>query len=104
MTTSLLTRKQAAHALGISVATLDRIVAAGRLPIVRVTQRSIRIRADDVQQFVNDRVVNAKAPLQRRSSITRASPIKTVPRSQTTGVRRLYALPDPLLTDPGTQV
>lgn len=42
----------AAAQLGVSVDTLKRRIAAGRLPAYRNGQRIIRLRVSDVQQFL----------------------------------------------------
>lgn len=42
----------AATQLGVSVDTLKRRIAAGRLPAYRNGQRIIRLRVSDVQQFL----------------------------------------------------
>jgi excisionase family DNA binding protein len=54
MSEELLTKKQAAAELGGSVRTLERIVAAGDLVVVRVG-RSVRIRRADLRAYVASR-------------------------------------------------
>ena len=46
------TRKGAAEALGISLSTLDRYMAAGLLTSVRYSARAVRISADSVHKLM----------------------------------------------------
>jgi len=46
------TRKGAAEALGVSVPTIDRYMADGRLTRVRYSARAIRISADSVHKLM----------------------------------------------------
>ncbi len=47
------TRKGAAEMLGVSVPTVDRYMATGRLTRVRYSPRAIRISADSVHALMN---------------------------------------------------
>ena len=47
-----LTRKEAAEALGVSIQSVDRFVAAGRLTRVKYSARAIRISADSVYNLM----------------------------------------------------
>lgn len=48
----LLTKAEAAEALGMSVRNLDRIVASGRLQAVRTGAASVRVRRSDLEAYV----------------------------------------------------
>lgn len=49
---SLLTVKEAARRLKVSTATVYALCESGRLPYVRISTHSIRIRRTDMAQFV----------------------------------------------------
>jgi hypothetical protein len=51
-------RKQAALAIGVSVSTLDRIVAAGELKQVRVTGRSPKYEPKEIERFLTRKRAN----------------------------------------------
>jgi excisionase family DNA binding protein len=57
----LLTFGQAAEFLGISLRQLRRLVDGGRIPFVRVSERTPRIRASDIQSFVSSAMVSHSA-------------------------------------------
>jgi excisionase family DNA binding protein len=48
----LITKAEAAEQLGISVRTVERLIAAGRLPLVHV-EGAARLRAADLEAFVD---------------------------------------------------
>jgi excisionase family DNA binding protein len=48
----LVTKAEAAERLGVSTRTVERLVAAGRLPLVHV-ERAARLRVSDLEAFVN---------------------------------------------------
>jgi excisionase family DNA binding protein len=48
----LVTKGEAAEQLGVSVRTLERLVATGRLPQVHV-ERSARFRVKDLEEYVD---------------------------------------------------
>jgi excisionase family DNA binding protein len=54
----LLTFDQAARFLGISLRQLRRLVDGGRIPFVRVSKRTPRIRTSDIKSFVAAAVVS----------------------------------------------
>ena len=49
----LVTKSEAAERLGVSVRTVERLVAAGRLPLVHV-ERAARLRVSDLEAYVQD--------------------------------------------------
>lgn len=51
----LLRRKETQEQLQVSDATLDRMVARGELPVVRVSTRSIRFRETDIRAYLRAR-------------------------------------------------
>jgi excisionase family DNA binding protein len=56
--TGYLTVSEVAAALRVSNMTVYRLVSAGDLPSVRVG-RSVRLRVDDVDQYLNGRLIKA---------------------------------------------
>ncbi len=48
----LVTKSEAAERLGVSVRTVERLVAAGRLPLVHV-ERAARLRVSDLEAYVH---------------------------------------------------
>lgn len=52
MTTRLLTIRQAAEALTVSVLTVRREIDRGALPTVRVGERGVRITDDDLRAYL----------------------------------------------------
>jgi excisionase family DNA binding protein len=53
-----LTVNEVAVALRVSNMTVYRLVSAGAIPAVRIG-RSVRLRADDVDAYLNGRLINA---------------------------------------------
>jgi excisionase family DNA binding protein len=58
----LVTKAEAAERLGVSVRTVERLVAAGRLPLVHV-EHAARLRVSDLEAFVNN-LAEDQAPQQ----------------------------------------
>lgn len=57
MTEKLITTKEAADLLGVSMAFLERDRWAGaRIPFVRVGSRSVRYRRGDIDAYINARL------------------------------------------------
>ena len=56
----LVTKGEAAERLSVSVRTIERLVAAGRLPLVHV-ERAARFRVSDLETYVHD-LSEAPAP------------------------------------------
>jgi excisionase family DNA binding protein len=54
---TLLTPREAANRLGIHVRSLQRIIASGDLPVVRVLSSTPRIRLEDLTDFIENRTV-----------------------------------------------
>ena len=52
---ALVSAKEAARRLAVSRRTIDRLVAAGALPRVKVASRSVRFRPEDIEQFISAR-------------------------------------------------
>lgn len=48
----LLTFREAADVLRVSLSTLERLVAAGRLPVVRVSNRRRLVTAADLERYI----------------------------------------------------
>jgi excisionase family DNA binding protein len=51
----LLTLKQAAWALAVSLRTVRRLAAAGALRTVRIAPRIVRVQRGEIDRFVNSR-------------------------------------------------
>lgn len=51
----LLTLKQAAAYLGVSLGTMRSIRALGRLPVVRPSPGTVRVRPEDLREFIEER-------------------------------------------------
>lgn len=56
---TLHTRREAAALLRVSVATIDRLRAAGEIPFVRPSSGSVRFSDADLARFVQARTVPA---------------------------------------------
>lgn len=54
---ALFGKREAAARLGISVRSLESLMAAGKIGFVRVSNRAVRFRAEDVQRFIEERAV-----------------------------------------------
>ncbi len=48
----LVTKGEAAERLGVSVRTVERLISAGRLPVIHV-ERAARVRASDLEAYVH---------------------------------------------------
>ncbi len=57
----LLTRKQAAHLLGIGLKTLDRLVSEGRLRHIKAGARILRFRPTNIEFFLDESACNSTA-------------------------------------------
>ena len=64
----LLTRAEAARRLGISLSTLDRLLATGELPVVRVFSRTPRVRESALIAFIEARCADGAAASERVES------------------------------------
>jgi excisionase family DNA binding protein len=62
----LLTVRAAAEALGVSTATLYALVRARELPHIRLTRNGIRLRPQDVAEFIATRFQARSAPCEHR--------------------------------------
>ena len=56
----LITKGEVAERLSVSVRTIERLVATGRLPQVYV-ERSVRFRVKDLEAYVNNLVADSHA-------------------------------------------
>lgn len=78
-TATLLTRRQVAETLAISLRTVDELIRTGDLPVVRLGGKSVRFRPAALQLFIeasesrrNPRTAARKAKAARRQSATEA--------------------------------
>lgn len=53
--TRLLTAREAADRLAVSLRTLRTIISQGALPVVRVGARGLRVHPEDLDRFIEDR-------------------------------------------------
>ena len=51
-TTTLLTRRQVAETLAVSIRTVDELIHTGDLPVVRLGGKSVRFRPAAIQLFI----------------------------------------------------
>lgn len=54
----LMTRKEAAEHLRVSLRTFDALVAEGRIPKYRVSKQLVRFRREDLDSYVEDNRVD----------------------------------------------
>jgi excisionase family DNA binding protein len=64
----LITKAEAAEQLGVSVRTVERLISAGRLPLVHV-EGAARLRIDDLEAYVD-----ALVPLETEQSEPKSEP------------------------------
>jgi len=74
MTTALIKKPEAADLLGISVRTLEKMIARGSLPAYRVGPKSVRLRREDIDDYLES---HRAAPVIRAIETTR--PCRYVP-------------------------
>lgn len=67
MINSLLRGKEVAQALNVSKALAYNLMAKGEIPTVRLG-RSVRVRPEDLEQFISERVSQKKRVLPLSSS------------------------------------
>ena len=63
MSGPLLTAAEAARLLAVSLRTFRGLIAAGKLPVIRLSPRSVRIDPGDLQTFIEER---RSAPARRK--------------------------------------
>lgn len=49
----MLTVKEAANILGVSVHTVYRLIESGELPAIKVSQRKTVIKAEEIERYIN---------------------------------------------------
>ncbi len=74
MQTALIKKPEAADLLGISVRTLEKMIARGSLPAYRVGPKSVRLRREDIDVYLES---HRAAPVIRAVETTR--PCRYVP-------------------------
>jgi len=55
MTNLLMTKREVARRLGLSEASVERVILRGELPVVKVSQRAVRIPGSAVEAFIEER-------------------------------------------------
>ena len=53
----MLTKQEAADRLAIGLRSLEKYIAAGELPVCRLSARCVRVHVDDLDEFVKARRV-----------------------------------------------
>ena len=74
MQTTLIKKPEAADLLGISVRTLEKMIARGALPAYRVGPKMVRLRREDIDDYLE---AHRAAPVIRAVEATR--PCRYVP-------------------------
>ena len=59
-TAPLLTRKEAAITLGVSLRTVDELISTGDLPVVRLAKKCVRIRPSALDYLIEARETRTK--------------------------------------------
>jgi excisionase family DNA binding protein len=59
------TKAEAAKLLGISVRTLERLIAAGQLPLLHI-ERASRLRLADIKAYVDSLILRQATPSRSR--------------------------------------
>lgn len=67
MTKLLLSRREAAQSLSLSIRTLDKLIATGQLPTTRIG-RSVRIHVDTLEAFASTGSVTGTKALQQAAN------------------------------------
>lgn len=49
------TVRKVATAIGVSISTVRRLIRAGKLPVIRLSRRAVRVSDDDLRAFVASR-------------------------------------------------
>ena len=52
----MLTKAQAARHCSLSIKSIERFVASGALPLVKFSERCVRIRRVDLRNFINGKL------------------------------------------------
>lgn len=56
------TAREAARLLGLSVGSIRNLIRKGELPVIRVTTKAVRVPADSLRKFIDDRRWIASPP------------------------------------------
>lgn len=70
----LLSPKDVAEILGISVKTVHKLVRDGKLGCVQVNDRDRRFTEDQVREYVEERTLKVRVDMKRPVSVSSASP------------------------------
>lgn len=74
MMTALIRKPEAADLLGISVRTLEKMIARGALPAYRIGPKTVRLRREDIDDYLES---HRAAPVIR--AVETARPCRYVP-------------------------
>ena len=74
MMTALIRKPEAADLLGISVRTLEKMIARGALPAYRIGPKTVRLRREDIDDYLES---HRAAPVIR--TVETARPCRYVP-------------------------
>jgi excisionase family DNA binding protein len=61
MTDNLLDVRQVAKLLGLAPGSIYQLISQSRIPVVRLSARCVRFRRCDIDRWIAERVVDAKA-------------------------------------------
>jgi excisionase family DNA binding protein len=74
MTTALIKKPEAADLLGVSVRTLEKMIARGAIPAYKVGPKMVRLRREDIDDYLEN---HRAAPVIRPVEVVR--PCRYVP-------------------------
>ena len=52
------TRREAAKAVGVSIATIDRLIREGKMPALRISPRRIVIPVVELEKWVHEQILH----------------------------------------------
>ena len=73
----LITKKEAAERLSVSVRTLEGLIARGQLPAYKIGPKSVRLRPEDLEAYLAGHVVYARPKIMKPAETVR--PCRYVP-------------------------
>ncbi len=59
MSTTLLTKRQAANRLGVSSRTVEKWQQEGKLSFIKISATCVRFREEDIERFIAERLVRS---------------------------------------------
>ena len=74
---SLITRKEAAQRLTVSLRTLDGLIARGQLPAYRIGPKTVRLKTEELDAYIAGHLVYSKPKILKTQTTVR--PCRYVP-------------------------